>query len=100
MPYKKCGFRDRVHVCSFKEADCSPEKCDFYGCEFTTKGVYARIQTEAGYINGVSDKMMVLRKAKQTDGEIYKTYETYLKDKIIGVDRLRKAYIYLKRCGL
>jgi hypothetical protein len=99
MPYKKCGFRDTVHVCSFKEEDCDPEKCDFFTCEFTTKAVYKRMQDEAELIKGVGEKMMVLRKAKQTASENYKTYEAYLKDKVIGVDRLRKAYMYLKRCG-
>lgn len=100
MPHKQCGFRDRVRVCSFKEEDCSPEKCDFYNILFTTKAVYNQMQIEALNIGAVGDKMMILRKAKQTGIENYKLYEAYLKDKVIGVDRLRKAYMYLKRCGL
>jgi hypothetical protein len=33
----KCGFREEIKVCNFKEDDCTPYKCDLYRLDFYSK---------------------------------------------------------------
>jgi hypothetical protein len=99
MVYKKCGFRDRVRVCAFRDEDCLPDKCDMYFLDFAPQAIRERMREEAEKITVIGSNMMAYRKNKDTQNEEYKKLEAQLRDKVIGSDKLTKAYVYLKRCG-
>ena len=100
MAYKKdCGFRNKVHVCSFKEEDCCPEKCDMYDIPFEVKALSKRIKEERKHIIELENKRQGMKKKGEhkTNKEEYDKVKNLRNDKVYGILKLTKAYTYLKR---
>lgn len=98
MPHKSpCGFRDKIQCCSFKEEDCSPEKCDMYNIEFTSKAILQVMKEEQAKVKQINDEMQKFRLAKDTNNDHYKELKKQLADVCYGCAYLSKAYVHLKR---
>lgn len=97
--FKKCGFRDIIHVCKFKEEDCNPKECDMYDIEFKVKPILKQARTERKNLIKLQKEINRMKKC----GDHKKSVEKYKKlkldrdDKAIGMFKLSKAIMYLKR---
>ena len=99
MTYKKCGFRDKVNVCSFKPEDCNPEECDFYNIDFSVKGIKKQTDKEKKLFIEIHEELKQMKKDKthKEDKERYNHLKKQRKDKVLGILKLSKAFAYLKR---
>lgn len=111
MYKEKCGFREKVSVCSFKEESCCPENCDMYNVEFTSKAIKAEIKRLKPIAKEMSKdiakikelkRMVKLEKEKPHCPEIveFKNRLAKLNDISYGLQYLNKALLYCKRCNL
>lgn len=97
MGYKEgCGFREKVNVCKFREEDCNPEKCDMFNIKFTSKDIMKTTKIER---KNVIDLTKQMKDVKKKDREKYLELKELRKDKVIGMVKLSKAYMYCKRTG-
>ena len=85
MIHKKCGFREKIKVCSFKAEDCNSKECGFFDIEFNTKAISKQIRLEQKRVKKLS-----------VEKEQTKEIERKIKDIVTGVIYLTKAYTYLK----
>ena len=112
MPYKTpCYFRTHLNVCTFKEEDCCPEKCDMYNVEFTVKGVNAEIKKIDEIINEKNKEVQEWQKeikanydnyseeAKEEKKQYLKDLLKEAKDLYTGKEYMKKAKKYCKRVG-
>lgn len=99
MGYKKCGFREKAGVCSFKEDDCNPKECDFYGIEYSAKAIKEKIKEERKNIIILHDKLkeMKANHKHKTMKDEYDKIKKDRNDKAVGVMKLSKAYVNVKR---
>lgn len=97
MAYKKCGFRDKIHVCKFREEDCTPDKCDMYNIAFEAKIIKKMIDKERKAVKKYHIQMKELRKKGLKATDEYKKAKAIRKDKVCGLIKLTEAYMYLKR---
>lgn len=106
--YKEgCGFR-KINVCSFKEEDCNPEKCDMYNLEFNSKSLIAERKKVEKELKLLIKDNISIKKTKQmiklekSDGQAeeiiqYKKNLNKIADLGKGVEYLNKAITYCKR---
>ncbi len=100
MAYKKdCGFREKVSVCNFKAKDCKPDECDFFEIPFTSKGILKRSRIERKEVIRLTKKIRSMKKQHKhkTDKKKYAQVKADRKDKVLGMVKLSKAYMYCKR---
>jgi len=99
MSFKEgCGFREKADVCGFKAEDCN-KGCDFYDLEYSIKAIKKRSKEEQKNVITLTDDMKEFKKQgfKKTNPEGYKKIKNERKDKVIGMMKLSKAYVKLKR---
>jgi len=100
MDYKEgCGFREKVGVCNFRAEDCEPSECDMFDIPFTSKGIKKQSRIERKKVIGLAKKIKAMKKNHEhkTKPEEYKQAKADLKDIVIGMVKLSKAYEYCKR---
>lgn len=99
MSYKKCGFKEKVNVCGFKAEDCNPKECDMYNIKFTAKDINKQAKLEKREIIRLTKDMRKMKKNHEhkTKAKEYKAMKKLRKDKVIGMVKLSKAYMYCKR---
>jgi len=101
--YKEnCGFREKVGVCNFMVEDCKPEQCDMYDIPFTSKGIKKQSRIERKKVIEFDKKIKAMKKNHEhkSKPEEYKKVKADLKDIVIGMVKLSKAYEYCKRVRL
>lgn len=91
ISYKKCGFRDKIHVCTFKEEDCN-SGCDMFSLDWSVKAIKQRIEKEHAAVKELQE---TIKKLKDDPEE--KPMKKLQRDKALGIMYLSKAYMYLKR---
>lgn len=100
MDYKKdCGFREKVSVCGFIPEDCRPEKCDMFEIPFSVKGILKQSKKERKEVVKLTEKLSEMKKNHEhkTKKEEYEKVKADRKDRVIGMMKLSKAYVYCKR---
>lgn len=97
--HKKCGFRDKVKVCAFKPEDCKPEECDFFDIEFAPKPIKKVFKKERAEVIKLTNEMKMMKKKGEhkENPEKYKELKKLRNDKAVGIIKLSKAYMYVKR---
>jgi len=88
-----------VSVCSFKAKDCKPDECDMFNIPFTSKGIKKQSSIERKEVVRLTKELRSMKKQHQhkTDKEKYEQVKADRKDKILGMIKLSKAYMYCKR---
>jgi hypothetical protein len=95
MPYKeKCGFRDKVKVCTFKENDCTHDKCDMYCLEFDADKLYEKLKYEEKEMYRLEEQIKSLPHGEKKQA---KELKAIMRDKFVGILYMSKAIAYLKR---
>jgi len=100
MEHKACGFRDKVHVCTFRPEDCNAKECDFYDIEFDHKVIRKMMNSEKREAKKLHKQVVKLRKDGLKATDEYKQAKKDRKDKIRGALMLAKAWMYLKRINV
>ncbi|MCJ7816322.1 MAG: hypothetical protein MUP55_00555 [Candidatus Aenigmarchaeota archaeon] len=105
-----CKFRRWVKVCTFKEDDCAPEKCDMYNVAFDRQSVKAQIALIEAQISGLTERnlnkdalirVLELEKQNAQHPEVtgYKKILKRVEDLEQGKRYMNKALIFIKRIG-
>lgn len=96
---EKCGFRDKTKVCGFKPEQCNSKDCDFYNLDFSSKSIKKRVKEERKEVIRLTDEMQAMKKKGEhkTDALKYQTLKDLRKDKVMGMMKLSKCFMYCKR---
>ena len=102
MKHKKCGFRDRVKVCGFKAEDCNAKECDMYEIDFKSKEILKTSKQLRKEIIRLHEEMQQMKKERRnkSEKEKYDALKKERNDKVHGMAKLAKAYVYAKRTKL
>lgn len=93
--YDECGF-NKLNLCGFKPEDCAADNCDMHNIPFTAKGVLKQSKKEHKAIKELHNQLIEEKKAHgKTD--LYKELKNKRNDKVVGMLKLSKAYVHLKR---
>lgn len=97
--YKVCGFKDKIKVCNFKPEHCNKKDCDFFELEFTSKAIKKRVKEERKEVIRLTDEMQAMKKKGEhkVNAEKYQKLKDLRKDKVMGMMKLSKSYMYCKR---